>query len=190
MISCYDLPVQKKFILISQLSVISANILLVAGLLFLSRNLLRVDTILFEEIIVCVFISLLIFLISRKLLLKLIPEFKNDFVYSVIIGSLISLLLFPNSLLNVDRSRSFYVLSWVDKGEVKLTESELSVNVESPEAADQAAIQQRIAEQIKRGLIMERSGNLSLTQKGKILVFIANNLAEIFNLDGWASNNH
>ena len=98
--------------------------------------------------------------------------------------------IFINIILDVDRSRSFYVLSWVRYGEVQITENTINlVHVKSSEKLNVAAIEQRISEQIDRGLI-DKKQHLHLSIQGKLLVKFSDLLAKLYRLNGWSSNNH
>lgn len=111
---------------------------------------------------------------------------KDVVVHALIIGFLSTSLILPNTLLNIDRSRSFYVLSWIDSGKVIYGEHGLQFNVDSPEASDLAGVSKRVKEQISRGLIYEK--DLTLTKEGKILLATANFLSKIFVLENWTQN--
>ena len=93
------------------------------------------------------------------------------------------------TLVNVDRSRSFYVLSWIDAGEVTSVGGQLDLSkVNSLEKLNSDAIQSRLAEQTQRGYIENQRNNWVLTKKGKSLLMIANWLSNKFKLTGWSSN--
>jgi len=93
------------------------------------------------------------------------------------------------TLVNVDRSRSFYVLSWIDAGEVTNVGGQLDLSkVDSLEKLNPDAIQSRLAEQTQRGYIENQSNKWVLTKKGKSLLLFANWLANKFKLAGWLSN--
>lgn len=99
--------------------------------------------------------------------------------------------IFNSYVLNIDRSRSMYVLSWVDKGLVTLeTKSYSYTEVESLEKNSTEQIDQRIREQISRGLIIEGESSLYLSFTGKLLLKVADGGAQVFNLSGWLRNNH
>jgi Ca2+/Na+ antiporter len=93
-------------------------------------------------------------------------------------------------LLNVDRSRSFYVLAWVDRYPISSQNLESSIleNVRSPEKVSSFAIEQRIDEQIRRGYIREKSGILDLTSKGSFMLKLSELLAQMYRLQNWNTN--
>jgi hypothetical protein len=101
---------------------------------------------------------------------------------------MLSLLVLPYTLLNVDRSRSFYVLSWVDQGSVFVENGQIILEVKSAESADITGVDLRLKEQEQRGLIREGNGIYKVTNIGKMTLWIANLLAKLFNLTNWEAN--
>jgi hypothetical protein len=134
--------------------------------------------------LVFIFLSfpLVIFLFSAK-------EYKSSTLLTLIIALLFFYQSATSILINIDRSRSFYVLSWVDKYQIK---SGVNTNpyesVQSPEKHSIEAIQKRIIEQESRGLISDNGSEFSLTSLGKVTLQISNFFAKIFNLQGWYQN--
>jgi hypothetical protein len=103
----------------------------------------------------------------------------------ILIMTLIFYFIYSFLLVNIDRSRSFYVLSWVKLYQIS---SDLPHNlnqIKSSEAINRSAISQRLAEQKTRGLIKEEGGYLKLTNIGNFLFSISNLFAKIFNLSNW-----
>jgi hypothetical protein len=94
-------------------------------------------------------------------------------------------------ILNVDRSRTTYVLAWVDKGFVSstLTGDIQVIGVSSPENQNLEGSVQRIKENIDRGLIRIDGKKVSLTNMGKLLLTLIQITADIFRLEGWHKNN-
>ncbi len=159
-------------------------------MLVLTRNFIEFNFPLFEEIVFVSTLAALITLVSTLYLKKV--GFFNDSIrllcYVNLLALMLSILVLPYSLLNVDRSRSFYVLSWVDQGEVSIENGQIVVNVESAEATDTSGVELRLKEQQQRGLIQEANGSYKLTNMGKFTLKIANLLAKIFNLKNWEAN--
>jgi hypothetical protein len=94
-------------------------------------------------------------------------------------------------LINVDRSRSFYVLSWVVYHEIEISPDGYKLNpITSREKVNQIAITQRIDEQLERGLIKATNSKLELTRKGKLLYKFADQMANIYDLQGWFENKY
>jgi hypothetical protein len=101
---------------------------------------------------------------------------------------MLSLLVLPYTLLNIDRSRSFYVLSWVDESKVYFENGQIVLEVRSTESTDIAGVDLRLKEQEQRGLIREENGVYKVTNIGKLTLRIANLLAKLFNLSNWEAN--
>lgn len=167
-----------------------ANFLVSCLILFFSRNLIDHNVPLFEEIIYASILSTLLtigstfFLKSRKLL----HDSNRLLVYINIIALLVSILILPYTLLNVDRSRSFYVLSWVDQNKISKFGDQFLVQVQSSESLDIPGVKQRVEEQQQRGLIRENNGVYQVTEIGSSMLGVANFLAKLFNLENWESN--
>jgi predicted transcriptional regulator len=107
----------------------------------------------------------------------------------LLISTLLMLYLGPNTVMNIDRSRSFYVLSWVGNGDIQISNGQLNLSkVISDEKLNISAIKERIGEQVDRGLIERRRTTYILTQKGKVTLSIANRLASFYHLEGWFNN--
>jgi hypothetical protein len=91
------------------------------------------------------------------------------------------------SLLNTDRSRSFFVLSWVENSDISLINQNLIVNNPvSLELQNPESVIQRIKEQRKNGLI--QSSSLELTNSGKYFLASIEFMARVFSLKGWYEN--
>ena len=147
---------------------------------------------LFEQIMVSVILSAVFIGIAVLLLRKksLIPSQRVPTIaWLILVAMLIMIILGPNTVMNVDRSRSFYVLSWVEKGAIELTDDgQLILNVKSPEKFNLISIKERLDEQSARGLIEFRDQSYFLTWRGKLTLNIAQFLASFYKLDGWFKN--
>ncbi len=111
-----------------------------------------------------------------------------------LVSSLLYFSIVQYTVLAIDRSRSFYVLSWIDQGlfidernNYVLTDKNLPTSIDL-DPNNLVPINQRISEQISRKLVTVQDSNLVLTTAGKIMLKISNYTAEIFNLNGWKSN--
>lgn len=93
-------------------------------------------------------------------------------------------------LLNIDRSRSTFVLAWVDKNLVfSDNKNQIYFNgVESLENLNQKASAQRVLENVQRGLIEPIDRSFRLTASGKFLLRICEFSADFFDLRGWKEN--
>ena len=115
----------------------------------------------------------------------------QNVVYPLILTLLLNYNFAQFVLINVDRSRSFYVLSWVVNHEIEISPDGYKLNpITSREKVNQIAITQRIDEQLERGLIKATNSKLELTRKGKLLYKFADQLANIYHLQGWFENKY
>lgn len=150
------------------------------------------DIQLFEQIIVsvilsAVFIGMAVLLLLRK---SLIPSQRIPTLsWLILVAMLIMIILGPNTLVNVDRSRSLYVLSWVENKKIETTaDGELILNVKSSEKFNLVSIKERLDEQSSRGLIKFRDQSYFLTWRGRLTLNMAETLAAFYKLDGWFKN--
>ena len=165
-------------------------------ILFFLRILEFLQVLLFEQIILSCLITLILVYVAPYTLRsrsKINLNSINNIHYRYIAVILVGLIFLgaTSTILNIDRSRSFYILSWVDKRLVG--ENLRSINlskVSSPEKLNSNGIEMRITEQIDRGMIIQRGNKLRLSFRGKITLSIANFLGNIYKLNGWKANNH
>lgn len=147
---------------------------------------------LFEQIMFSCLIGSLVlgFAIWIYSVMKSIHSKLREFVFwMLLVSTLLMMYLGPNTVMNIDRSRSFYVLSWVGHGDIQINHDQLILSkVVSAEKLNVAGIQERINEQIDRGLIERKSATYLLTYKGKVTLSIANRLATFYQLEGWFNN--
>lgn len=99
---------------------------------------------------------------------------------------LIVFLVATSTTLNIDRSRSFATLKWVsqiqDSGPVKIEEIRIAKGLSAEEAM---AVEQRIYEQVQLGSLIETPEGVSLSRIGKVILWIAENIATLCNLKGY-----
>jgi hypothetical protein len=118
-------------------------------------------------------------------------RFKVDLFYAITLGVLVAYLSTSLMLINVDRSRSFYVLSWINEYDFPAVEAQRTYHlVRSSEILAVIPINQRIAEQEQRGFVTSQGGKLELTLKGKAALITADLLAASFRLQGWYKNKY
>ena len=115
---------------------------------------------------------------------KIVASLISD---ALILGLAIAFLL-NSFLLNIDRSRSFYVLSWVQNEQIDISSTPTKIQIKSRESASLEAVLQRVEENQSRGLISKDSNGLHLTRAGKFLLLTSNVLAHIFVLKNWEAN--
>ena len=170
------------------LTFLLGHILLSFTFLFFIRLINLGNDLLFEQILISGFLGYLVV----TLLYFRINFFSYDWKKSLrdsLLGFMIYLLIALFTILNIDRSRSFYVLSWVAKGIVICTDSSLDLTkVQSKEKFNSIGISSRIEEQVKRNLVLKSDSGCQLTQYGELYLVSAEVLAEIFNLKNWELN--
>jgi hypothetical protein len=162
-------------------------------LLFVRK--LSSEGILFDQIIqvaiVVNFLILMFFL--TKILRKKKQRELTESIHFLITASLLFIFLSTSTLVNIDRSRSFYIISWVNEGLVTKNQGGRGYSFEKVESEEKFAkvqIESRLREQIERGVINAESRMLELTYYGHIYLKVANFLAKTYKLEGWAKNKY
>jgi hypothetical protein len=100
---------------------------------------------------------------------------------------LVSILL----LINIERSRSTYVIAWVGYGLVKYLPSSNSYNYSQKIIEIESNLKmldQRISENLKRSIFILDENSITLSFRGKMLLRLSNFIALFFNLKGWLNN--
>ena len=134
--------------------------------------------------ILIISILVTIFCLILNYLLKNIFDVSQILLIVLVFFTITSL-----TLVNVDRSRSIYVLSWISEGRVALNNNYIVLDqVRSTEKLNIDGVQQRINEQIERGLVIQDGNKLELNKSGLVIVFISKFVAKVFNLNGWEKN--
>jgi hypothetical protein len=157
-------------------------------LLYLLRRFLS-DGLVFDQIL---YLSLVFFIfatfIGTRSFQRVLP--RSQLAVIVLIVTFFFYSFYSVMLVNIDRSRSFYVLSWVEKDKIYYESGKIQVIVESREADNRDGVEQRIIEQIDRGLIKISEDKMQLTLYGKSLLKVSNAFASIFRLKNWELNNY
>ena len=153
------------------------------GLAFIRKLLPSSD--LFTQIniasVLCGATIFLMLILRRKLC------YEN--VLLMIVISLVFFISHQMVLLNIDRSRSYYVIGWVHAGNVEVLNDLYTYDkVVSLEKKNEEASNMRINEQINRGVMVKVGGNLKLTLSGKAMFQTAEILSKIFTLENWKEN--
>ena len=143
------------------------------------------SSLLFEQINICSFVATMAIIHFRTLVkFKInIQALKVSLITAIAVSFIINL-----ALLNLDRSRSFYVLSWVANEDVSIRSNELTVTAKSNEARNIDSTLLRIQEGESRGLIQRNSEDYTLTFRGKVVLKMSNFLADAFELNNWKIN--
>lgn len=138
------------------------------------------NSFLFLQILFCssIFLLFLYSLRLRKFPFKLING--NE----LLIVS-ISFILVTFLLLNIDRSRSFFLLKWVESSGTQGTSIRELQKLKNLSDSDLAAVKQRVREQDQSGFLYKENERIYISFQGKILVFVFRNLASFENLKGY-----
>jgi hypothetical protein len=130
-----------------------------------------------------------LFLVFKFALFQRIGIERDHYVILVLLLISMNLLFSQNSILNIDRSRSFYILSWVKNNEVSLgVDGALELKVASHESLNTQAIHERLKEQLQRGLIKTDFGRYKLSVSGELTYNLAVLLSNFYDLTGWKKN--
>jgi len=164
-------------------NIIELTFLQIVIFFFIRR--LFAEGLIFEQIFISGIISLILTVTHRY------QKIRND-IFKLIYLTLLIACLFQFIFVNIDRSRSFYLISWVKNYDVRFIREELIVNegvIKSSEYDNSVAIKHRIIEQINRGLININVDNkLKLSAYGEAIYNISDTLSSLFNLNGWQRN--
>lgn len=173
-----------KSIYRSRIKVLLVFELYLVFVLFIVSNLFR-SSLIYDQIN---FISFIL-TIFAVLACSYVYQKPREMISFVVAASVALTLLTQTVILNIDRSRSFYVLSWVDKGSVSFSDGEFDFEkVKSKEKLNEEGVISRIEEQISRGLIEKNRKGIELSTAGSILLKGSETIAVIFNLRGWIQN--
>lgn len=100
-------------------------------------------SLLFDQIMVALVLCLII-LIGFSKARVLVNRTINIMIKDIVICVLLTFLLLTSTLLNVDRSRSLYILSWVENGKIKVVNNEYDFSrIQSKEVLDGEGIKLR-----------------------------------------------
>lgn len=117
---------------------------------------------------------------------------KNLNYENTLLMFLVSLMFFiahQMVLLNIDRSRSYYVIGWVHAGNVGVKNNLYTYDdVISSEKKNVEASNMRIREQIDRGVMIKMEDSLKLTFTGAAMYQTAEILSNVFSLENWKRN--
>lgn len=99
-----------------------------------------------------------------------------------------TVLVQTQTLLNIDRSRSFFILEWIEcspSNELLLVENKVASILGAGEIG---AFNLRLVEQQARGVIARKGTYVNLTLFGRLLFRFSELSAGAFNLSGWENN--
>jgi len=105
-----------------------------------------------------------------------------------LVSVLVMFTILSFSLLNIDRSRSIYLLKWISVSESSSLTPTVFINSHAQSEQDIRDLTQRLHEQEALGSVSLDSDSLNLTALGQIIVTSSYFLAKFESLDGFNSN--
>lgn len=152
-------------------------------LFFVVRQLSHTSLIFDQTLVIAVGVSAFLLIFQKS-----ISKSKQEIlIYILVVFCIASTQQFV--FLNIDRSRSYFLLSWISNGEISYNQTNQIVSiVKSPEAEATAGILMRVEEQSARGLIVRKNNKLALTHFGEVVLQTSNLLSHLFHLTGWSKN--
>lgn len=106
--------------------------------------------------------------------------------YLIAITFLTFLMTSTQTILNIDRSRSFYILQWIEESPKGTDINDFRRQIDKQlGSAEVKAFNQRLSEHVSRGIIQSEGNYLALSKVGKFIYSISNLLARLFDLNGW-----
>ena len=152
--------------------------LMIANLiLFYIIQLAFQGTLIFEKIIASTIILIIVLLLVKKF------NYKRLSIILIVYMSMTFLFV------NIDRSKSFYILFWVENNKISISgdnETYLKNFPKIKSRINEYDFTQRIKEHEARGLISSGNSELFLTKTGKFMLLTSDLLARVFRLNGWA----
>jgi len=182
---------ETKVIIVIYAKVLMATWLLGIIILFLWRRI-SITTLLYDQFLLITFLILILsYIFVKRLFSK--TNLNRTNIEKFAMSILIAILFFSTvqyTVLTVDRSRSLYLLQWVQDGRILMNNGNVVVvGIAEPEMNVESAIAQRIEENRFRGLITTHlNGVQHLTSLGKAHLTLAQIFAKFFNLKGWYEN--
>jgi hypothetical protein len=134
-----------------------------------------------QIIVVTIFVAALVYVLSQ------IQSNKFNLILRgrelAIVLTVFTLLSF--AILNIDRSRSFYLIKWVSiSGDSGISTEDIAKRY-GLSGRDFSDLGQRVEEQKESGSIVENDGKLHLTLLGKFVANVSTLIANFANLSGY-----
>ena len=98
----------------------------------------------------------------------------------------LNFLIFVLLLINIDRSRSTYVIAWINSGWVKINDGNFEYDEKILRIENNTAmLDQRILEHKSRKILCITKNDIELLLLGKTIYVLANIMSKFFNLVNW-----
>jgi len=137
-------------------------------------------TFIFIQIILCSFLFLIIKYAKRLFRFKV-----NKYTGNELLSVAIAFILITSTLINIDRSRSVFVLKWVNQYGQSGTSIEELQKSKNFSSSEKSAVEQRIREQEQMKLLNSKNGKVYISELGKIAIFLFERIAALENLQGY-----
>ena len=165
--------------------VVALSITMIGFCLLALIRLFDPNTFLFIQILILSILLLItLYTYTAKSKNKMSIILRGRELVSIVI--LFALLSF--SLLNIDRSRSVYLLKWVSISEQSELTSQEFIGSRANSKLDVRDLTQRLNEQKSIGTISIRGDRIELTTMGRFIVRLSNFASSFQNLKGYNSN--
>ncbi len=156
--------------------VVSAILLLVVGV----WRIFDTNTFLFLQIVLSC-ICLYLFLLFTPLDSPVNKILGNKFLSVLVAFTLVSTLL-----LNIDRSRSVFLVKWVSQSSKEIPANvDMLLSIYTSSLNTESSIKQRIEEQKDTLFIKDVGSGIEVTRLGKTFIMMADLISKIFNLKGY-----
>jgi hypothetical protein len=172
---------------------VKSNIVFVVSVFFLSclvfffERMFFQGGLLYEQIVFAMVLGVALFVLVFGILSRKYPSsfnFSKVFPY-FLIGGLLFYSFGFSVIMTVDRSKSLYVLNWVNQKEPIALEGLGVALAKKYGSYDKVYVEQRVSEQVRRGVFTEDNGLIRVSRTGNFLWFAANEVAKVFKLNGW-----
>ena len=153
-------------------------------LVFLILRQVNTSSLMFDQLVMIAILHISLVLLAKKML-RISREELIIYILTIVIVTQVEQFTF----LNIDRSRSYYVLSWVENNKLSYDDDGILISkIASYEGLNSASTEYRLDEQISRKLVRKNGNELSLTLVGKAIYHMSNVLSKIYMLKGWEAN--
>jgi hypothetical protein len=113
----------------------------------------------------------------------------NFFRGKELVATLMAFIIVAVLFLNIDRSRSFYLLKWVNQYSVNgFATLETILVTKGFDDVQAQALKQRLKEQAESATLSVEGEKIRLTVLGRIIVSISNFFAGVFRLNGYINS--
>lgn len=167
--------------------IVSVLVFILSGIILFFERIFYSNSLLYEQILLATLMGILLSSMIFRVLSKIKKSPTNSSLTMpyILVGALLFYSFGFSVIMTVDRSKSLYVLNWVHQLQ-PVTVKELQVALEGKyNSYDKSYIEQRISEQVRRGVFEEANGAIAVSRIGSFYWSTANLIAKALNLKGW-----